>query len=100
MKTVAFVYLCSTVSVFCLYKGEVVLSRKSVHSNNETFLPTRFPDTNYILYSLELYFVIDRFQWVVCDSEKPSLMLFTEQVIICIRFTVKGRVNIQTSPRG
>ena len=28
-KTVAFVYLCSTVSVYCLYKGEDVLSWKT-----------------------------------------------------------------------
>jgi hypothetical protein len=27
-------------------------------------------------------------------------VIFTEQVIICIWFTVKGRVNIQTSPQG
>jgi hypothetical protein len=29
MKTVAFEYLCSTVAVFCLYKGEDVLSWKT-----------------------------------------------------------------------
>jgi hypothetical protein len=53
-------------NLFLLCRFRTSNHRIPIRINNETRLPTLYPDTNYN-YSLDLYFATDRFQWVFCD---------------------------------